>query len=401
MIAMHRGLLGVGFATMMSACFVSHDEPVEGTGATGECTLDLDCAESDQTCSTSQCVGGKCTSTNAPEGAAPQGGSEAFNCTRTVCDGMGKTTTVADDSVPPASTDAEPCHQIVCQAGVAVSVATPNVTSDSDPGDCMETTCDATGMPEATPDPSDVPTDVAHDCMKPGCSPAGMPTSTPDPTDLPTQETGDCQTAGCDASGNTTMTADNSDPPAATTCMTFACASGKAVGTPQNPTANCSDYGFVCGADGLCTTCPTPDAACTDPGPGAAARTPTSAYDFGGIGHCDSGGRNFCGALNAGQTAYFTWKDDGTGPFCDFDPYIEVKPQGAVTLCEYSDNCSSLTCPAGTTASTLGSANGCCLAASAGDYQGFAFPACAGGRLYATVTPASASCTGYDLEFND
>ncbi|HWL86713.1 MAG TPA: hypothetical protein VNO21_12975, partial [Polyangiaceae bacterium] len=162
------------------------------------------------------------------------------------------------------------------------------------------------------------------------------------------------------------------DPPAPSICMSYTCANGTAKGNPINVGQNCSNYGFSCGATGACDTCPAPNASCTDPGPGKNSRTPNTAYDFGDIGRCDDGGRSFCGVLAAGQTAYFKFRDDGTGLFCQHDPRVAVSPTAEVTLC------------VGSQCTTTGS---------------MSFATTEGSESIISVT-AKTGCTGYQLGFH-
>ncbi len=190
----------------------------------------------------------------------------------------------------------------------------------------------------------------------------------------------------CDADGGTSTAPDPTNVPAPTTCATFSCDNVTPVSTPANPTAQCSDLGFVCGSDGQCATCPAPDASCDEPGVGS--RVSTSPHDFQGIGRTDTGGRYLCGAVPSGAASYYTYYDDQTGFLAVFDPDFEISPTAPVTLCAYFD-CASVTCPAGSTSSTSSAQQpGCCLNAQPGAFTGMAIDFCDGGRVTLEVTSA-------------
>ncbi len=281
-------------------------------------------------------------------------------------------------------------------------VADPSNLPTATPDACHKNRCDSAGNVTSLPDPTNLPIDTPNDCQKNGCDSMGNVTSVADPSDVPIEPVGDCLVASCDSMGNE-VHAPGNNPPAASTCDTYTCQSGSAVGSPQNVGTVCDTTdGFACGATGECNVCPQPNAACTDPGPGASARSAASAFDFTSIGHCDTGGRSFCGALAAGQSAWFTFYDDGTGPLCDFDPHIEFNATSAgATLCQYWQ-CPSLACPSGTTSATSAAGDpGCCIAGPAGSYAGFATNPCEGMRSYIEVQAGSEACTGYALDFND
>ena len=335
----------------------------------GECSTDDQCG-SGVSCQVEHCVNRQCQSSPAADGTmASDYTSDEPACEKVVCDGKGGTRNVADPTNVPT--------------GAAVA--------------CKRATCDTSGTVEYTPDPSNTPPDEPHDCKRDSCASDGTITYVPDPTDLPTDSKGDCKKPTCDASGTEGSTPDDSDTPPATTCFSYTCSDGAPVGTPINPNTVCSAEGFACGADGSCTTCPTPDATCTSSGPGS--RTATSAYDFAGIGRTDSGGRWVCGAVPSGAAEYYTYYDDGTGFLASFDPYFEIEPQAPAQMCVYFD-CPSIACPGGTTASSSGGHPGCCLDAPAGVFTGANIGFCDGARVNISVTTTS-TCAGYELHFHD
>jgi hypothetical protein len=337
-----------------------------------QCTVDGECG-GQQGCRGYSCVGGKCVE-NDPPANTPAVPQPQVACKRAVCDGHGNVSLLVDPSVP--GPDA--------------------------PHDCMKPSCAADGTPTLLPDPADIPVDVAGDCQKPACAVDGTMTSSPDPADVPPDQPGDCQRNSCTASGAPTTVPDDTDPPKPGPCDTYTCSAGAPVATPANVGKVCASTGFACDTQGQCDVCPAVDAACTDPGPGATAHSPQTAVDYQGIGHCDSGGRSWCGALSASETSWFTYYDDGTGPFCTFDPMWEVKPTAPATMCVYFECSTPPSCPVGALAatSTTGHA-GCCIAAAPGTFTSMAMGFCGGGRVEITVEGATSACTGYELDFHD
>lgn len=334
-----------------------------------ECTTDTDCA-STPSCREWRCEAHQCQEHDLADGvAAPDYAGNQPVCQRVVCDGQGETRTEPD----------------------------PTNTHGTSTPSCKKATCDGSGNVSYEPDPSNTPADTPHDCQVDQCASDGSITQAPDPTDLPEDHTGDCSKPGCDASGAVTKTPDDSDTPPDSTCFSYTCSGGKPVGTPINPTTNCSSEGYVCGSDGLCSTCPAPDAACTDPGPGS--RDASSAHDFGGIGRTDTGGRRFCGAVPNGAAEYYTYYDNETGFLAKFDPYFEIRPQAQATMCVYFD-CPSINCPSGWSDDTMSGHPGCCEQAAPGSFSGARIDFCASARVDIKVT-TQASCAGYEVHFHD
>lgn len=260
---------------------------------------------------------------------------------------------------------------------------------------CVDHKCQSSDLADGVESPSYVGNEPA--CKKVVCDGKGGTRTTPDPTNTPPDTPGDCKKESCDASGSITKVNDDTDPPAPTTCLSYTCSGGSAVGSPIHPTTKCSPEGFVCGPKGACDVCPVPDATCSDTGPGS--RVEASAHDFAGIGRTDSGGRWFCGAVPSGAAEYYTYYDDGTGFLASFDPYFEVEPQAPTQMCVFF-SCPSIACPTGTTSSSSSGHPGCCLDAPAGVFTGAAIPFCDGGRVTIRVTTTSA-CSGYELHFHD
>jgi hypothetical protein len=335
------------------------------------CTNDADCiGTASSSCKEKHCRQNQCVEENIPEGLPSTRAAGELVCRRVICDGLGGERSVVDTTAIPTS-------------GAPV---------------CKKYSCSETGDPLLLPDPGASPADTPNDCKRATCDDSGSLVQTPDVNDLPTDTKGDCKKPACTADGKISTANDDADPPSST-CMTYTCNAGASKGTPANLGKSCSTngYGFVCGASGACNACPTPDGSCTDPGPGAASRTPATAFNFGDIGRCDAGGRTFCGALANGQSAHFKYRDDGTGPLCEFDPVVSITPTGTATLCEYF-TCPSVTCPSGSTPATQGSNPGCCITANS-TTAAMRINYCYRANVQIAVTATSA-CTGYMLSFN-
>lgn len=387
-------------STLSAACFLptGSDSTATSSPLTSECSIDLDCATS-SSCRVYRCVEHQCTYQDTPDGVdAPNFTGTPLRCERLVCDGKGQTRTAIDPTAIP--TDPAPaCKKYGCDnSGQAILLPSPDNVPRSEANPCQRVTCDASGNVSYAVDTTNVPTDMPNDCRIAQCDAQGNPTFSPDVNDLPHDTAGDCMKDTCTAQGSTTKVIDDTDPPTPSTCFAYACQNGTVKSTPINPTAKCSDLGFVCGSDGQCGTCPAPDASCTDPGPGS--RSASSAHDFNGIGRTDSGGRYVCGAVPNGQSEFYTYYDDGTGFLATFDPYFEIRPaSGSAEMCVYFD-CPSVTCPSGTTADSASGQSGCCWNAAGGAYSGHAIDFCSGGRVTMKVT-TTAACTGYELHFHD
>lgn len=305
--------VATGIALVTSACLFSSSSSDDS--GYGGCRTDAECPEASQPCRENRCVAGVCTEGDVPAGINSGRSQTDLVCHRLVCDGKGAEQSIVD---------------------VTVVHDTPH--------DCKQTSCTADGNPAFTPSAGDVPDDKAGDCKKPTCTTDGLPSTAND----------------------------DNDPPPPSDCASYTCANGTTKGTPIHQGKVCAPTGFSCGASGKCDTCPAPDARCTDPGPGKNARSPSTAYHWGDIGRCDSGGRTFCGVLAAGQTAYFRFRDDGTGALCQLDPHIEVSPTAEVSLC------------VGSQCTTTGA---------------LSFSSSSGQEITFSVT-AKTACTGYTLSFH-
>ncbi len=387
-------------AAMLPGCLIGDDD-YELSDGSPECFSDISCTGA-SACREARCVSGKCVTSNVPDGAAPTptGSPREVECRRIVCDGQGNERSVVDQTVLPKR-EPPACQRFACSpAGDVLLFSDPsNGVPDSDRGDCQTMACDALGGVTIQPDVTDLPADVAGDCRAPACGADGRASAIANPSDVPADQNHDCQQPACAADGTITSVNDDADVPADTTCETFACADGVATASPINEGQTCSDLGFVCNG-GNCNVCPAPDASCADPGPGQNSQSAGTAFDFGGIGHCDSGGRSFCGAVAANETTFYSFRDNDTGTiFCEFDPSISISSTAPVTLCEYF-SCGAVTCPGGSTPSTSGDLQGCCVDADSTLAAMRINPCGEASVLISVRAKPGTTCAGYTLRFN-
>ncbi len=313
----------------------------------GECTVDAECTQSTVACRETQCVDRQCITRTAPEGMAPA--------------------TSALGQPPP----------------------------------CKSWWCTREGVAELVNAPAGPARDIFKDCKQTICDGNGNATIEPDVNDVPVSPVGDCQTSTCSPDGTAGQTADDTDiPKVSATCKKGTCTHGAPGTAPADVGTSCDDLGETCSSSGACDVCFTPDAACTDIGPGASAHTPTSPKDWGGIGRCDDGGRAWCGSVAAGGTAYFKYYDDQTGPFCNFDPRISFEPAGSATVCLLTECPGTPSCPNGWAYANpgVGTYRGCCATVGAGGTD-VAIDYCRATHVMITVTTAE-PCVGYRLAFN-
>lgn len=86
----------------------------DGMGNCGTCTKDADCGTVTE-CATPRCIGGHCSAELAASGT-PTAQQTSGDCKKSVCNGSGSVTTVADDAdVPP---DPDACTIAGCSAGM-------------------------------------------------------------------------------------------------------------------------------------------------------------------------------------------------------------------------------------------------------------------------------------------
>ncbi len=412
-------------ADMVTGCSFPTTTPLTPEG---QCQTAFDCSSGGEPCKEFVCEQHQCVEQDSPAGTVPSTTSDGVPaCHSVICDGHGAESVVVDPSATPPQDSVAPCQKAACDAnGNVVTAPDPSNLPPDTPGDCKKSTCDANGNVTFTPDPSDVPQDtMPGDCKTSTCDANGNVTYTPDPSDVPADTPGDCKTTSCDAGGNVvytpnpadtpppTMSGDcmqgacdaagnvisvpANDPPPAGACSSYTCQNGAAVAAPANVGMVCSPEGFVCSPTGTCDVCPTADATCTDPGPGAAAHSLATAHGFGTIGYCDTDGYGTCDTLQPGVTTYFGYKSDGSLSFCSFDPYVGIQASASVTLCEYFE-CPSVTCPSGSTAATMGSLPGCCITGAATEMA--ITPSCEDSEVFITVETQNPTCTSYSMGFH-
>lgn len=394
--ALHTTLAMLVLSAGAAGCQFGGTDPYE-LEPQPECVSDFDCRAEASGCVTATCESGTCKAAPVADGTPVASAGSRLQCQKLVCDGKGSTRNAPDPTAVP--TDRAPsCKRYACDAsGAPVLEADPTNVPDPSGTPCQRAVCDASGSATTTPDPNNLPVDTPNDCKAEQCDLAGNVTYVAAPTDLPVDRAGDCMKDTCGADGTFTKVVDDTDTPQPSTCKAHVCSNGVSTDTPINPTTSCSTAGYVCGADGECQTCPAPDAACTSPGP--ASRSQASAHDYGGIGRTDTGGRYACGAVPVGEREYYTYYDNNTGFLAEFDPYFELRPQAAATMCVYFD-CPTVACPAGTTTDTLAAQPGCCWNAAAGSFTGKRIDFCSGARVTLAIS-STAACTAYEMHFHD
>jgi hypothetical protein len=257
---------------------------------------------------------------------------------------------------------------------------------------CEQHRCSEEKAPAGSPAKSDV---EASPCHRLVCDGEGGEKAEIDVTSAPPDNPGDCMRSSCDAGGEVvTMPAD--DPPI-DPCMAYTCMDGVPMGMPANEGQSCASQGLLCGATGKCDVCLPPDAACTDPGPGAESHSLATAHDYGPVGECDASGSTICGALTAGVTAYYEYLSKSVNHLCVFDPRVHVKATAPVRLCEYFD-CPSVICPDDSSPATLSGFQGCCVEGEVTSLE--INPSCDDSQVYMTVESKGAECTGYEMDFH-
>jgi hypothetical protein len=357
--------LAIALSAPSAACFW-------GTSTVrGECNVNSDCKESSVACQETHCVDHRCVTSNTPEGIATTTGGLEADCHRFVCDGNGKAVPQIDVTAIPRRAP-PPCKNWRCTTdGVADIVNAPAGVQPDMFKDCERTLCDGNGNATMEPDPSDVPSSASGDCKKSSCSPDGTVLQIPDDTDVPQ---------------------------ATTTCTMGSCSNGVPGKTPRNVGMVCDATGFVCSSTGNCNVCFTPDSACTDLGPTAAAHSAGTPYDWRGVGRCDDDGREWCGSVRAGETVAFTYHDDQTGALCEFDPRFTFNPTGPAKMCLLAQCPVGPGCPSGWTSVTDGNFRGCCGTVGPGAMSA-RIDYCRAANVKITVTTTD-PCIGYRLEFN-
>jgi hypothetical protein len=230
-----------------TTCSESGGNKCNGAGSCVQCLAAGDCGTSTE-CKTFACSGGgSCSSTNTASGTA-LAAQTAGDCQKSVCDGNGGTTTVADDSDLPV--DNKQCTADLCTNGVP---SNPNLAAGTP---CTGGKCDGAGSCVACITDSDCGTNTecaAYTCTANAC----VTTYAPAGTALAVQTPGDCKHAHCDGNGNVQLANDNLDLPVdGNQCTDDVCTSG----TPSNPasaagTSCTQDGGKRCDGTGVCVEC--------------------------------------------------------------------------------------------------------------------------------------------------
>jgi hypothetical protein len=97
----------------------------DGKGSCSGCAKDTDCGQSNA-CASFACTAGKCSAGYVPFGQGNPGVAVG-PCKKSVCDGSGGATSIADDGNLPV--DGNPCTADACQSGVASNPPLPAGTS--------------------------------------------------------------------------------------------------------------------------------------------------------------------------------------------------------------------------------------------------------------------------------
>src|SRR6185437_11638216 len=202
------------------------------------CIMDSDCGVNDA-CATHTCLGGMCTGTDTPAGTGNPAGQVAGNCQKLVCNGLGGTMSIADDSNLPTSTN--PCVTTGCSGGVPSQASAP---SGAPCGTGLE--CDGVGNCVGCLRDSDcgVSTCVTHTCQAGMCITGNAPAGTADPFG---QVAGNCQKVLCDGNGGTTSVPDDTNVPTYANPCAFGSCSGGVPGSEQfHPNGTSCGAGEVC-----------------------------------------------------------------------------------------------------------------------------------------------------------
>lgn len=181
-----------------------------------------------------------------------------------------------------------------------------------------------------------------------------------------------CVDGACDGGGICTAAecVDASDCPDEA-CLQPACVEGACIAAPTPGEACSGDVGLpgLCSAAGTCATC---EQACQEGDGFEGNATQDTAAGIGTISDC--GAFALCGALEPGETDWFTYF--GTDDGCNVAPIVEFAGPD-LTVCQYfacSTTPTSFGCPAGTTADVApGGQSGCC------GTSGWDVDPCAGG----------------------
>lgn len=268
----------------------------DGAGTCVGCLSASDCPGEDTDCETVICSNGACGLARVAVGTPVSPSSQtAGNCKKIVCDGLGGTIEVHDNTDTP--TNSEPCQPTICVNGVPTSdYAEPGtVCGDglvcNGVGTCVEcltdldcpvstacqiagclngactlvstvagtpcaenggSVCDGNGACVACLSPTDCPgSDTecqTRTCQAGTCGFSYTPAGTP----ITAQTLGDCQRTVCDGAGSTTTVADDDDrPDDGNQCTQNLCLNGQPDHPPVTDGLQCDQGGTIC-ANGSC-----------------------------------------------------------------------------------------------------------------------------------------------------
>lgn len=209
----------------------------DGQGTCSGCATSSDCGTS-TACATFTCNAGACSASYVPVGQGDPGGQQPGNCQKVVCDGLGGTTTIADDGDVPD--DGNACTADKCSGGAASNPPHPAGTG------CGGGQCDGAGSCVGCLSAGDCGQATAcktPTCNGGSCGTSFVPFGQGDPGG---QSAGDCHRVVCDGSGGTAVVNDDADVPSdGNACTQDSCSGGAAIFSPIPPV----DDGNPCTAE--------------------------------------------------------------------------------------------------------------------------------------------------------
>jgi hypothetical protein len=206
----------------------------DAAGACVGCLMDVECG-ADTACATHHCQSGTCVTDDTPSGMGDPGGQIAGDCKKIVCNGLGGTTTVPDDTDVPD--DGNPCTQDTCSGGAVQHVPVASGTSCGAGLVCNGTTCAAgcvIGGAFFAPDAVD-PANVCQVCA---------------PSVSTSAWSARADGTGCDDGNACTQT---------DTCQNGACVGQSPVVCPPPADAQCTNAGQCDPTTGQCAYTTKPD----------------------------------------------------------------------------------------------------------------------------------------------